>query len=52
MVLASRSAGLASGLCVYRCDPCDTHFSEVPRLGKPSRDRAMVLNFEADTARH
>jgi hypothetical protein len=52
MVPASEPDALAPGLCVYRCDPCGTLFSEVLRFGKPAPDRAMVLNFEADTARH
>jgi hypothetical protein len=31
---------------------CGTAFSEVSSIGMTAPDRALVLNFEADTARH
>lgn len=52
MVFACEPDALAPGLSVYRCETCGTHFSEVSRMRTPAPDRALVLNFEADTARH
>jgi tRNA(Ile2) C34 agmatinyltransferase TiaS len=52
MVCASEPDHCAPGLSVYRCEMCGTAFSEVSSIGMTAPDRALVLNFEADTARH
>jgi hypothetical protein len=52
MTCASEPDHCAPGLSVYRCEMCGTLFSEVPSIGMAAPDRALVLNFEADTARH
>jgi DNA-directed RNA polymerase subunit RPC12/RpoP len=52
MVCASGPEECAPGLSVYHCEKCGTAFSEVPSIRMTAPDRALVLNFEANTARH